>query len=210
MTTPRVVAFCHAAYPDRVDMAIDLADDPVDQHTKMEMIEAHDRDREWWGPDGDPGGTVLRVEQGPEGPYALLAGRRVPALIDGDVVRLGIPARVGYCAAWALTACERLIEDETTEVALVFGRGYSNQQAWVEFPDAQGRWWVLDLTLSGAPFDRDAYYAALHARAGTRIPIPDRATLDAFREATKSVDPWDVPRDEFMARLAPRERQKKE
>ena len=209
MTTqaPRVIAFCNAAYLDRLDMAIGLVDDPVDQHTKMLMIEAHDQDLAWWGPDGDPGGDVLRVERGPEGPYALLAGRRVPAFIDGDVVRLGLRDRIGFCAAWALTACERLIEDETTEVALVFGRGYSNQQAWVEFPDAQGRWWVLDLTLSGAPFDRDAYYAALHARAGTRVPIADRPTLDAFRSLAALYDPWDQPRDEFLARLAPRERQ---
>ena len=212
MTTQRVIAFCRAPYPDRLDMAIDLVEDPVDEADKMRMIAAHDLDLEWWGHDGDPGGDVLRVESGPDGPYALLAGRRVPALIDGDVVRLGIPDRLGYCAAWALVAVERLIRDPEVapSVALVFGRGYGNQQTWTEFRDAAGQWCVLDLTLSGAPFARPDYYASLHARAGTRIPIPDRATLDAFREATKFVDPWDEPRDEFLARLAPRERQKKE
>ena len=208
MTTHRVIAFCNATYPDRLDMAIGLVEDPVDQHTKMEMIAAHDRDLEWWGPDGDPGGDVLRVEQGPEGPYALLAGRRVPALIDGDVIRLGLRDRAGYCAAWALTAVERMLGDpEASSVALIFGRGFGNQQSWCEYQDAAGRWMVSDLTLSGAPFDRDAYYAALHARAGTRVPIADRPTLDAFRSLAALYDPWDQPRDEFLARLAPRERQ---
>jgi len=200
----RAIAFSNGAVgPLTFDERYAFAVDPPDQRTKRDILWHNARDADWWGPGGNPGVVPVRLEQDRAGTFVTLAGRRVPALIDGAILRVGIPGRVGYCAAWALTAADRLLRDpEASSVVLVFGRVFgSAQQAWCEY-NAGGRPMVADLTLDETPFERSAYEAALLARAGTRIPMPDRATLAAFREAAELADPWDEPRDRFLARLS--------
>ena len=80
------------------------------------------------------------------------------------------------------------------------------QQSWCEaqVEDEPGDpWWVADLTLDDAqPFPREAYYRALHATVGTRIPVPDLRTLDVLRDLAEENDTLRGSRAEFLERLS--------
>jgi hypothetical protein len=168
------VAFDNEPRLDPLDRAIAWTENPPDPAARVFLAAAMDVDREWWGT-GDPGGDPLVLD----GVYAIVCGRRVPALVSGSLARVGLPARLGYCLPWAIVACARLLRQPgATSVALILGTAFSVHQSWTEYQQ-DGRWYVSDLTLDdGSPFDRDAYYRDLHAVVGTRVPIPDRAALD--------------------------------
>jgi hypothetical protein len=152
-----------------------------------------------------------------DGDGLTFAGRPVPALLDGDTLRVGIPDRLGHCVLYGMRACGRLLDQQARSIALVLGRAFGvAQQTWTEYQDAGG-WQVLDLTLSDEPFDREAYLRAAHAVAGTRIPIPDDDTLLALYEITQAAPrgswvetvAWTgMTRAEFLSYLASQERQK--
>jgi hypothetical protein len=209
MAPARVVAFDERSYPHALDAAIAATVTPPTPHARMAQTWARDIDREWWGPREDPGGDALRIVQGDRGPAMLVAGRPVPAWADGDVVHVGYRGRIGRCVAWALTACERVLAKSpecAATLAVVFARTFGEAgQSFAEYQDAAGRWHVLDLTLDDRePFDRGQYERALHIARGTRIPIPDRASLDELRAATQS-KAWGGPgaRAAILSRLAP-------
>jgi hypothetical protein len=133
---------------------------------------------------------------------------RIPAQLDGDVVRIGIPARLGFCTAWGIEACGRLVKRGATEIVLTFGRAYGGaNQTWVAF-EQDGRSWVADRTLSEQRFPAGDYLAAIHATKGTSIAVPDQATVDALRRYCRKADPWDVTPAEFIERIAPPVRRK--
>jgi hypothetical protein len=204
------VAFDTAERPDPIGAAILTADMPDQLRRALNderVLDGH-RDLEWWGPLGDPGGDPLDLEVDPDGAFVTLAGQRIPAIVDNDVVRIGIPERLGFCAAWALTACERLLRKGAANVAICFGRGFgAAAQTWTEYQVGE-RSYVLDLTLSEEPLAAAAYLRAIHAVIGTRIEVPDQATVDAIREASRDAYPWDQDRVAFLKRIAPRERRK--
>ena len=177
----RALVLDHEPYADPIDAAIALSE--ADPETRAWVARGIAQDEEWNGPRGDPGGDPIIMGEDAEGLHVLFAGRRVPALLDGDTVRLGIADRVGYCLAYALIACDRLLRDpEASGVALTLGRSYGMaQQTWADFT-AGGRPFVLDLTLSEDPFLAEAYLAALHGVRGTSIPVPDLDTLRALYE----------------------------
>jgi hypothetical protein len=204
------VAFDSGGRDDPIGAAILTADmpDQLRRALNFERVLDGHRDLEWWGPLGDPGGDPLDLEVDPDGAFVTLAGQRIPAIVDGDVVRIGIPERLGFCAAWALTACERLLKSGATSIVLTFGRGFgAAAQTWTEYQVGE-RSYVLDLTLAEMEFDRADYVAAIHAVIGTRIEITDQADVDRFREASRDAYPWDQDRDTFLARIAPRVRRK--
>jgi len=180
--TPRSFAFDNETHRDPLDSAIAAAINPPDQLDRELAAWSRAEDEAFWGPRGDPGGAAIQMENGP---VVILGDRRVPAAIEGGVVHVGLPGRVGYCAAWALEAVERLLRRGDVPT-LVFGRAFGAQQTWAEAGET-----VWDLTLSEEPWNRDEYYAALHAAVGTRLPIPDRATLAALRAAI-SEGAWDA------------------
>ena len=195
MTT---ATFDRATYRDPIERAIDSADAPGTYREAMTW--ARDQDAAWWGPRTDPGGDPMRLDHDAAGPFVTFAGRRVPALKAGGAVHVGIPDRLGQCFAWATEAAGRLLRENRAGIAIVLGRAFGEaQQTWTEY-QADG-WRVLDLTLSGRPFERDAYMRAGHFTVGTRLPIPDRATLERLRALTAS-ETWDGSRDEFLAALA--------
>jgi hypothetical protein len=178
MTT---ATFDRAPYRDPIDAAIHAADSSAQDREAMTW--ARDQDAAYWGPTVDPGGTPLRLD----GDAVIFAGRRVPVQHAGHVLRVGIPDRLGQCFAWATEAADRLLRERRANIAIVLGRAFgSAQQSFVEYRDQQGRWHVLDLTLSESPFDRTAYLRAGHFVVGTRLQIPDRATLGRLRELTAS------------------------
>jgi hypothetical protein len=173
--------FDRATYRDPIAQAIDAAGSSAQDREAMTW--ARDQDAAWWGPRTDPGGDPLRLD----GDAVTFAGRRVPVQDAGHVLRVGIPARLGQCFAWATEAADRLLRERRTGIAIVLGRAFGEaQQSFAEYRNQQGRWHVLDLTLSEDPFDRAAYLRALHGVVGTRLPIPDRATLGRLRDLTAS------------------------
>lgn len=192
----------HEPYRDAIDRAIGATLNPPAAIDREAETWHRDGSAEWWGPFTDPGGDPIRLE--PDGVSILFAGRRVPALIDGGTVHLGIPGRLGYCVAGAVETCERLLgqrPEVAPTLAIIFGRAYgASQQSFVEYADAAG-WWVLDWTLSDEPFNRGAYYRALHAGIGTRLPIHSRAALAALRKVLQA-GKWDGSRADLLAHLA--------
>jgi hypothetical protein len=197
------------ARPDRaigIDAALATIDAPPDRRMQEALTRANTEDLAFWGPRDDPGGDPVQLVETPQGPAVILAGRRIPCRIDGDVVSLGIPARIGYCVHWAVKTADVLTR-KGYPVVVVFGRGYGlSGQTWVEY-QADGRDLVADWTLSPKSFDREAYYSALHASVGTRLEIPDRETFARLRQAIDA-GAWDGPRDEFIKRVtAPGSRQ---
>jgi hypothetical protein len=174
--------------------------------------DASELDSSWWGEREDIAGDPVAVEQGPDGPVVLLAGRRVPAVRGQGVFHLGIEGRFGSCFAFALKACGRLLEQGAEDISIVMGRGFGSPQTFVEYL-SDGRK-VLDLTLSEEPFDRDAYLRAIHGKAATRIAIPDADYLTALRETVEDGVrhlrwPWNGPRAAFLEDVAALVRQKK-
>jgi hypothetical protein len=204
------VAFDSAERPDPIRAAIAVLDLPDQLRRALNderVLDGH-RDEAWWGPLGDPGGDPLDLEVDPDGAFVTLAGQRIPAIVDGDVVRIGIPEKLGYCAAAALEACERLLRKGAANVALVFGRGFgTSAQTWTEY-QVGGQSFVLDLTLSEEPFDAAAYLRAIHGRPGTTVLVVDQSAIARFREASRETLPWDQDRDTFLARIAPGNRRK--
>lgn len=197
MTT---ATFDTAPIIDRLGEAIRSAADPRRADaTRWAWAE----DRAWWGPPGDAGGAPLHAEQGASGPVLVIDGQRIPTENDGAVTRVGIPGRVGYCAAYAVEAVSRLLDRHASGVALVFGRALGAEQTWCE---AGGQVW--DLTLSTRPFSKAGYYRDLHARPGTTLPIPDVATLAALHEAIAD-GAWEGWRSETLSpQVLARRRQK--
>lgn len=115
------------------------------------------------------------------------------------------PDRAGSCVAYALLACDRLLRAGASDVTFVLGRVFGLfQQSWCEAQaDEDGPWWVADLTLDDErPFPREAYYAAMHATVGTRVPVPDLATLDALRELAEENETLRGSRAAFLERLS--------
>jgi len=195
-----VATFDTAPTIDRIEEAIRSAAAP---RRADAQAWAWTEDAAWWGPPGDAGGAPLVAEDGPRGPVLIVDGQRIPTAADGAVTRVGIPARVGYCAAWAVEAVSRLVEAGRSP-SLVFGRALGAQQTWCE---ADGKVW--DLTLSEKPFDRGAYLRDLHARAGTTVQIPDAATLAALHEAIAD-GAWEGWRPETLSSAALARRRQKE
>lgn len=175
------LAFDHDHYASRLDLAIALVETPPDRATRQ-MI---DEDAAFWGPRIDPGGLPFVMGEDDRGTFLTIAGQRITAAVDGSTVKVGIPDRIGYCAAWAVVAVERLLRDHPdSRPVLVYGRSAGTaQQTWTTFTDARGEQMVWDLTLSEQPFPLTAYLASIHGRAGTSIPIPDLGKLAALREA---------------------------
>jgi hypothetical protein len=177
---PRVT-FDNVALPDLIGAAID----PPDQLDREMAAWSRAEDVAFWGPAEDAGGAAVVAEQTPDGTVLILGGRRVPAVLADGVWHVGLPGRVSFCAAWAVEAVGRLLRDGAAP-SLCFGRAFGSAQSWTE---ARGQVW--DLTLSDAPWDREEYHNALHARAQTRLEIPDLATLNASHEAIAD-GAWDA------------------
>jgi len=198
------VTFDNATRPDPIGAAIAAINDPPDQLDRMMALWSKVEDETFWGPAVDAGGAPVVAAQTVDGTILNLGGRKVPAFLEGGTWHVGLPGRISRCAAFAILAVERLLADGASP-ALVFGRAFGSQQTWTE---AGGQVW--DLTLSDQPWDRDDYYAALHARPGTRLEIPDVATLAAFHEAIAD-GAWDAGwrpdslSDEALARRRQRE-----
>jgi hypothetical protein len=201
------LAFDRETYADRLDVAIAMLDNPPDPATRDWITWGIAQDVEFWGPRVDPGGDQMRFD----GTGVMFAGRSVPAVLHGKTLRLGRDDRLGHCVAYALLACGRLLHEhpEASGITFTLGRSYGMaQQSWTAFT-AHGRRWVLDLTLAEAPFDEAAYMAAGHFTVGTRIPVPDLATLDALRELAEENETLRGSRADFLSRLsAAIERQK--
>jgi hypothetical protein len=187
------LGFDRDAIASRLDIAVALAENPPDAATRR-MI---DEDAEFWGPRIDPGGLPFVLGEDAAGTFLTIAGQRIPAAVHGSTVEVGIPDRIGYCAAWAVVAVERLLRDHPdSRPVLVFGRSAGvAQQTWVE---AEGQAW--DLTLSERPFPLVGYLAGIHGRAGTSIEIPDARHLDALHAAIDAAL-WNGPRHQFIAAL---------
>ena len=169
-------------------------------------------DAEFWGPRCDPGGDPVRVAEDAEGPFMVLAGRRVPIVLDGRMIRVGYPERIGYCVDAAMEAVGRLLlerADTAQGITVCFGRVFGESgQTWVQYFD-EGRWWVFDLTISDVPFPRAAYLRAVHGVVGTRLPIFTGATLLAMVVALGE-GAWWGRRIETMSTQALARRQQKE
>lgn len=200
--TTRALVLDHEPYRDAIDGAIAATLNPPAAIDREAELWHRDGSAEWWGSFKDPGGDPIRLE--PDGASVMFAGRRVPALIDGGTVHLGIPDRLGFCVAGAVETCERLLRERpevAPTLAIIFARAYgASQQSFVEYADADG-WHVLDWTLSDEPFERQAYYRALHAGVGTRLPIRSRAALARLRKVLQA-GKWDGSRADLLAHLA--------
>jgi uncharacterized membrane protein YgcG len=200
----RALVFDHEPYDDPLNAAIALSQ--ADPATRAWVARGIAEDVLWNGERRDVGGDQIRLDQDAAGPFVIFAGRRVGAVVDGSVVRLGYPDRLGACLAYSLLACTRLLREhpEATDVTFVMGRSYGlAQQAWAEWRDPAGRWMVTDLTLDDSePFERQAYYAALHATVGTRIAVPDLQTLDALRDLVEENYTLRGSRAAFLSRLS--------
>jgi hypothetical protein len=200
----RALVLDHEPYAeDPLDAAIALSE--ADPATREWVARGIAEDVEWNGPRRDPGGDPIRLDQDAGGTFVIFAGRRVAAVVDGSVVRLGYPERLGACLAYALLACVRLLRwhPDASDVTFVLGRSYGlAQQAWCEFT-AGGRPFVLDLTLCDPdPFPAEAYYRALHATVGTRIAVPNLSTLDALRDLVEEHATLRGSRATFLSRLS--------
>jgi hypothetical protein len=180
------VTFDNATRPDPIGAAISAISEPRDELEREMRLWGKVEDVAFWGVPVDAGGAPVVVEETPDGTVLVLGGRKVPAALSGGAWSVGLPGRVGMCAAWAVEAVERQLRDHVAGVALVFGRCFGSQQTWAT---AGGRVW--DLTLSDEPWDADEYRDALHARAQTVLEIPDVATLNAFHEAIAD-GAWDA------------------
>jgi hypothetical protein len=195
-----VATFDTAPTIDRIEEAIASAADPRRADaTRWAWTE----DAAFWGPPGVAGGAPLVAEEGPRGPVLIVDGQRIATAADGAVTRVGMPGRVGYCAAWAVEAVSRLVEAGRAP-SLVFGRALGAHQTWAECDGL-----VFDQTLSEKPFDRGAYLRDLHARAGTTVQIPDAATLAALLEAIAD-GAWEGWRPETLSTEALARRRQKE
>jgi hypothetical protein len=181
---PRVT-FDNATRPDLIGRAIAAINGPGVSASRLLRFLAKVEDEAFWGRAEDAGGAPVVAEDSPDGTVLILGGRRVPAVLSGGTWHVGLPGRISFCAAWAVEAVERQLRDGAAP-ALVFGRAFGAAQTWAE---AGGKVW--DLTLSDEPWDRDEYHNALHARAQTRLEIPDYGTLAAFHEAIND-GAWDA------------------
>jgi hypothetical protein len=184
----------------------------LDAYDEMSVEESAE-DEEFWGPRGvDPGGDPVRGGEDDQGAFVILAGRRVPILVDGAMIRIGVADRIGLCGAMAQGAVDRLfrVDPLTAQgITMCFGRAFGTSgQTWVEFYD-EGRWQVYDLTISDYPFPRAAYLAAIHGRVGTRLPMLSRATIAAFYQAVAD-GAWWGRRVETLSPQALAARQQKE
>jgi hypothetical protein len=200
----RAFVFDHAPYRDAIDRAIAATLNPPTAIDREAETWHREGSRHWWGEHTDPGGDPIQLEQDAAGTFVRFAGRRVPALVDGGTVALGIPDRLGFCVAGAVETCERLLRERpevAPTLAIIFARAYgASQQSFVEYADAAG-WHVLDWTLSDEPFNREAYYRALHAGIGTRLPIHSRAALAALRKVLQA-GKWDGSRSDLLTHLS--------
>ena len=178
--------------PDQLDRAISEVGNPGSQAWREARTWATTWDEEPWGPAGDPGGDPLVID----GDVGILGGRRIPVRVQHGVAYIGEPARFGQCGQCAELACTFLLERGAAPV-YVIGRLFGAHQQWVEFQSGD-HWYVLDAMLDDQPWPRELYYAALHARAGTRLTIPDRAAVDALRHVNTLGS-----RAEVLKRLAP-------
>jgi hypothetical protein len=181
----RALVFDLETPADPLDVALGMIANPPDQLDRQMAAWSRAEDRAFWGEPEDPGGAVPVLEETPDGTVLILGGRRVPAVLSGGVWSVGLPGRVGLCAAWAVLAVERLIRDGAAP-SLCFGRCFGAAQTWAT---AAGKVW--DLTLSEEPWGVAEYRDALHAKAQTVVEIPDRATLNAFHEAINA-GAWDA------------------
>jgi hypothetical protein len=106
MTTSRLAFDRETDYrrPSPLDVAIAWSLDPPFQRDREALTWLKADDESLFGPRGDPGGDPVRMEQRPGGPVVILAGRPIPAVVQGENLRVGIPDRAGSCVAWALAA----------------------------------------------------------------------------------------------------------
>jgi hypothetical protein len=179
------VTFDNATRPDLIGAAIAAIDHPGDPLDREMRLWAKVEDERFWGRAEDAGGAPVVVEQTPDGTILVLGGRPVPAILSGGVWSVGLPGRVGLCAAWAVEAVERQLRAGASP-SLCFGRAFGSAQTWAT---AAGQVW--DLTLSEEPWPEAEYRDALHARAQTVLEIPDLPTLRAFHEAIND-GAWDA------------------
>jgi len=160
------------------------------------------------GPAVDPGGDPIQTGTDAAGTFVTLAGRRVPVVVDGTMLRVGLPGRLGNCIWWGLVAVDRLLHerlDTAQGIALCFGSVFGcSPQTFAQYFDA-GRWWVWDLTLSDQPFPRAEYLRAAHIRAGTTVPISNHANLQSFARRCTA---WSAAQQERRASEALARQQK--
>jgi hypothetical protein len=170
-----VASFDHETYPDPLDAALWTLDHPLRPEERAELYRANTAELEWYGPPAPV--ASIAVERDAAGTFVTLAGRRIPAEQDGDLLRIGRPEWLGRCPIAAATACAALLHLGLADVEYVTGRVFGGRQCFATFRQ-DGRPFVLDLSLTDEPWPLADYTAALHATVGRRTPISTYADLD--------------------------------